>query len=193
MAVQLDTIREMAERVGTLHHLDVVDVEYQSSGRFRVLRIFIEKDAGERIRLANQRRISGAEQTQDRTDVELLSGVTHEDCSRFAHDFGALLDSEDPIPGSEYTLEISSPGLDRRLTKAADFSRFRGSLLKIQTFTPVRANRQWRGRLIAFADDQIHLDPSALKKKGKTKKVQDDAPVEIALSNVEKASLLVEF
>lgn len=193
MAVQLDTIRAMAERVAAQHHLEVVDVEYQGSGKFRVLRIFIEKDAAERAKLAAEMQASKAQGSARVVRPELLSGVTHEDCSLFAHDFGALLDAEDPIPGNEYTLEVSSPGLERKLTKIEDFVRFQGSLLKVQTFTPVRENRQWRGRLLSFADGLMQLDPSALKKKGKAKKVDDAAPVEISLSNVEKASLLAEI
>ena len=58
--------------------------------------------------------------------VELLSGVTHEDCAAFATDFGTLLDVEDVVPGAEYTLEVSSPGLERKLTRAEDFARFAG-------------------------------------------------------------------
>ena len=69
--------------------------------------------------------------------MELLSGVTHEDCATFAQDFGTVLDVEDLIPGAEYTLEVSSPGLERKLNKAEDYLRFQGSLVKLQTFTPV--------------------------------------------------------
>ena len=58
-----------------------------------------------------------------------------------------LLDVEDLIPGAEYTLEASSPGLDRKLSKPEDFERFAGSLVKVQTFEAIRNNRHWQGRM----------------------------------------------
>src|ERR1035441_10051057 len=70
--------------------------------------------------------------------LEQLSGITHEDCAGFSRDFGVLLDVEDLIPGAEYTLEASSPGLDRKLSRPEEFQRFLGSLVKIQTFEPDR-------------------------------------------------------
>ena len=81
--------------------------------------------------------------------VEQLSGVTHEDCAAFSRDFGVLLDVEDLVPGAEYTLEASSPGLDRKLSRAEDFERFEGCLVKVQTFEAIRNNRHWQGRLMA--------------------------------------------
>ena len=63
-----------------------------------------------------------------------LAGVTHGDCANFSREFGTILDVEDAVPGS-YTLEVSSPGLDRKLTKAADFARFAGSRMKLTTRT----------------------------------------------------------
>ena len=53
--------------------------------------------------------------------------MTHEDCADFSRDFGVLLDVEDLVPGAEYTLEASSPGLDRKLSRAEDFERFQGA------------------------------------------------------------------
>ena len=128
--------------------------------------------------------------------MEVLSGTTHEDCESFARDFGVVLDVEDLVPGAEYTLEVSSPGLERKLTRAADYQRFRGSLLKLQTFTPIGNNRHFTGRLTDFDGSTLALDLSAVKQKGKSKKnaavVGSDA-VEISLSNVEKANLVAEI
>jgi ribosome maturation factor RimP len=74
-----------------------------------------------------------------------------------------LLDVEDLVPGAEYFLEASSPGLDRKLSKPDDFARFSGSLVKIQTFEPVRNNRHWQGRLAAGnAPEAITLDLAAV-------------------------------
>jgi ribosome maturation factor RimP len=130
--------------------------------------------------------------------TEHLSGVTHEDCERFSHDFGTVIDVEDLVPGAEYTLEVSSPGLDRKLSRAADYERFRGSLVKLQTFQPVAGNRHWQGRLTAVDlnaanGGRITLD-SAIQAKGKAKKAAaGDAPVEIELANIEKAQLVPEL
>jgi len=189
MALNLDTIRATAERVAASHHLDVVDLEFQGAGKFRALRVFVEKNATERAKLAE----SGAENLPKGVPVEALSGVTHEDCATFAQDFGTVLDVEDLIPGAEYTLEVSSPGLDRKLAKPEDFTRFQGSLVKLKTFTPVNNNRQWQGRLTRFADGLLTIDLTATKQKGKGKKHLTEKIVEIPLANVEKANLVAEF
>ena len=125
--------------------------------------------------------------------VEMLSGVTHEDCAAFAQDFGTVVDVEDLIPGAEYTLEVSSPGLERKLSGAEDFARFQGSLVKLQTFTPINNNRQWQGRLIRFADNTATIDLSAIKQKGKAKKAAIEQTVDIPLANIEKANLVAEI
>jgi ribosome maturation factor RimP len=123
----------------------------------------------------------------------MLSGVTHEDCATFAQDFGTVLDVEDIMPGAEYTLEVSSPGLERKLFRPEDYSRFTGSLVKVQTFTPVNNNRNWQGRLTGFAENVLTLDLSAVKQKGKAKKAVTASAVEIPLANVEKAQLVAEI
>lgn len=187
MALQLDTIRATAERIAASHNLDLVDLEFQGGAKHRTLRIFIEKNALERAKLAE------VEDLPKEVPVERLSGVTHEDCTIFAQDFGTVLDVEDLIPGAEYTLEISSPGLERKLHKPEDFTRFEGSLVKLQTFTPVSNNRQWQGRLTKFSNGILTIDLSAVKQKGKARKTQTEQSVEIALSNVEKANLVAEI
>ncbi len=111
---------------------------------------------------------------EGKLSIEQLSGVTHEDCAEFSRDFGVLLDVEDLVPGTEYTLEASSPGLDRKLSKAEDFERFKGCLVKVQTFEPLRNNRHWQGRLIegpkGSADKAITLDTNAVKQNSKSRK-----------------------
>lgn len=190
MALNLDTIRVTAERVAASHHLDVVEVEFQGAGKFRALRVFVEKNAAERAKLAES---AGSEQLPKGVPTEMLSGVTHEDCATFAQDFGTVLDVEDLIPGAEYTLEVSSPGLDRKLTKPEDFARFQGSLVKLRTFTPVNNNKQWQGRLTRFADGLLTIDLTAIKQKGKSKKNTTGETVDIPLANVEKANLVAEI
>ena len=191
MAFDLDQIRSAAQRVATSHGLDVVDVEFQGGAKHRLLRIYIEKNATERARLAE----TVPPDAQSGTlSPEHLTGITHEDCQAFSTDFGMLLDVEDLIPGTaEYTLEVSSPGLDRRLTSRADFERFTGSLIKLRTFEPVSGNRHWQGRLIKIEGDSLTLDPAAGKQsKGKRKKAVEPH-VEMDLANVERANLVPEL
>jgi ribosome maturation factor RimP len=190
MSLKLDTIRATAQRVAASHNLDLVDIEFQGGGKFRTLRIFIEKNAVERAKLAEA---ANPEELPKGVPLETLSGVTHEDCALFAQDFGAVLDVEDLIPGAEYTLEVSSPGLERKLSSADDFTRFQGNLVKIQTFTPINNNRQWQGRLTRFADHTATLDLSAVKQKGKAKKAATEQTVDIPLANIEKANLVAEI
>jgi ribosome maturation factor RimP len=196
MAAKLDEIRKAAERVATSHGLDVVDLELSGPAKERVLRVFLEKNAQGREELKAQ--ISaGSEGLPERLiegklSIEQLSGVTHEDCQAFSRDFGVLLDVEDLVPGGEYTLEASSPGLDRKLTKAADFQRFTGCLVKVQTFEPIRNNRHWRGRLEAGSGRIIMLDLAAMHQNSKSRKAGVDK-VEIPLENIEKAELIPEI
>jgi ribosome maturation factor RimP len=208
MAVRLDAIRSAAERVAASHGLDVVDLEFAGSLKDRTLRIYLEKNAVERARL-RAKAAGGTEGLPGRLvegtlGVEQLSGVTHEDCAAFSRDFGVLLDVEDLVPGAAYTLEASSPGLDRKLSKPEDFHRFVGCLVKVQTFEPVRNNRHWQGRLIGF---QSPVAPAAAEKPGAPSIVIDLAgakqnskgrkagvsQVEIALGNIEKAHLVPEI
>lgn len=191
MALNLETIRTAAQRVAASHGLDVVDVEYRAGAKPRALCLFIEKNAEQRARLAAEADIS-----PEGVASEQLSGVTHEDCTAFSRDFGTLLDVEDLMPGTEYTLEVSSPGLDRKLHSIEDFRRFTGSLIKLQTFEPVAGNRHWQGRLTQVNAQAIMLDLNALKQKGKSRKTAAKAnqeQVEVAIGNIEKASLIPEF
>ena len=192
MALPLDTIRATADRVAGSHGLEVVDVEFAGGGKHRALRVFVEKNAEGRAALAQQA-ATNPEALPKGVPAELLSGVTHEDCEHFARDFGTVLDVEDLVPGSEYTLEVSSPGLERKLRGPADYERFKGSLVKLQTFTPVENNRQFTGRLTEFSGTDLTLDLSAVKQKGKARKTLTAQTVNIALSNVEKAHLVAEI
>ncbi len=210
MALQMETIRATADRVAASHQLEIVDLEFTGGAKHRCLRVFLEKDADSRARMAAQ--IEAQRETElaanpaghptasnrtarssQRVPVETLSGVSHDDCANFARDFGTVLDVEDLVPGAEYTLEVSSPGLERKLLKPADYQRFQGSLARIQTFTPVQSNRHFTGRLIAFDGTIITLDLSAVKQRSKASKLSASPNVEIPLANVEKAHLIAEI
>jgi ribosome maturation factor RimP len=217
MAVRVDAIRSAAARVAASHGLDLVDLELAGPSKERVLRVFLEKNAEGRARLKAaiaagdgdenlpERLVEEIQEGKLSPDrLEQLSGITHEDCAAFSRDFGVLLDVEDLVPGGEYTLEASSPGLDRKLTRLEEFQRFSGSLVKVQTFEPIRNNRHWQGRLTAVSQvsesrpgapedgETITLDLNAVKQNSKSRKA-GVSTVEIALANIEKAQLVPEF
>jgi len=108
---------------------ELTDLELRFSGRQGVLRLFIDRPAG----------------------------VGLDDCEKVSRAVSALLDVEDPIPG-RYYLEVSSPGLDRKLTKPAHFQRFTGETLKVQTRFPIEGRRRFRGRLLSADDKNIVLE-----------------------------------
>jgi len=164
MAAGIDKIREIAERIAQSSGLEVVDLELLGGGKARMLRVYIDRPGG----------------------------VTHEDCANFSREAGTIFDVEDAVPGGEYTLEVSSPGLDRKLSRRDDFERFTGSLVKIQTFEPIKNNRHWLGRLTTAAGETVSLDLNAVKQNSKARKTGVNT-VEIALSNVEKAQLVPEI
>ena len=196
MAVKLEEIRSAAARVAASHGLDLVDIELTGPAKERVLRVFLEKNAEGRAKL-KAAIAAGAEELPERLvegtlSVEQLSGITHEDCAEFSRDFGVLLDVEDLVPGAEYTLEASSPGLDRKLSRAEDFERFAGNLVKVQTFEPIRNNRHWQGRMSVGPGKAIMLDLNAVKQNSKSKKT-GVSTVEIEFDNIEKAQLVPEI
>jgi ribosome maturation factor RimP len=201
MAVTLEAIREAAERVAASHGLAVVDLEFTGSAKERVLRVFLEKNAAGRAQL-KAAIAAGAEGLPERLaegslNVEQISGVTHQDCAAFSRDFGVLLDVEDLVPGAAYTLEASSPGLDRKLSGPGDFERFVGCLVKISTLEPVRNNRHWQGRLVAGTGSPsttgtITLDLTAARQDRKSRRT-GVSTVEIALGNIERAQIVPEI
>ncbi len=202
MAVELEAIRAAAGRVAASHGLDVVDLEFAGTAKERTLRVFLEKNAEGRVLLKAQIEAGAGglpERLREGTlSVEQLSGVTHEDCAAFSRDFGVLLDVEDLVPGAAYTLEASSPGLDRKLSRLEDFERFRGCVVKVRTFEPVRNNRHWQGRLTKVEQDgaearrRIVLDLGAVRQNSKSRKTGLET-VEIALANIERAQLAPEI
>jgi ribosome maturation factor RimP len=174
MALDVERVREIAERVAASSGLEIVEIEFLGGGKARMLRVFLDKPA------------AGADP---------LAGVTHEDCANFSREFGTILDVEDVMPGS-YTLEVSSPGLDRKLTKAADFTRFIGSRVKLTTRQAVGAsnNRHFEGRLESFNDGWLTLDLSVASHKSRKKMgAAAGEKIEIEFANVEKANLVPEI
>jgi ribosome maturation factor RimP len=163
MALEIDRIRGIADRVASSSGLEVVEVELRGGGKARMLRIVIDKPAG----------------------------VTHEDCANLSREVGTILDVEDAISGA-YTLEVSSPGLDRKLIRPADYERFTGSRVKLTTQQPVNGNRHFEGRLESFKQGRLTLDLSAARKKRRPDQAAAEK-LEIDLANVEKANLVPEI
>jgi len=187
-------VRAIAERVAASSGLEVVDLEFHGGGKGRTLRVCIEKNAEGRRALEQQLAAAG-EQVPSPSSWDQLAGVTHEDCADYSRELGTILDVEDAVPGAGYLLEVSSPGLDRKLVKAADFERFSGNRVKIMTREPVNGNRHFDGRLRALGDGRIALEPQHESKKGKKRKEaeQNAQAIEIELSNIERARLVPEI
>jgi ribosome maturation factor RimP len=184
-------VREIAERVASSSGLEIVDIEYHGGGKGRVLRIFIEKNA-------EGRAASAEAPPAGVSSWDQLAGVTHEDCANFSRELGTILDVEDAVPGSGYLLEVSSPGLDRKLARPADFQRFAGSKAKLMTREPIAGNRHFEGRLLPSEGDLVRLQVET-GSKGTKKKLRQQpengagATLEIPLSNIERARLVPEF
>ncbi len=172
MAFDQAKLREIAERVAGSSGLEIVEIDFLGSGKHRMLRVFIDRP--------------GAVPSANHPD-----GVTHEDCTAFSREFGTIIDVEDAMPGGSYVLEVSSPGLDRKLSKAKDFDRFRGHRMKLTTREPVNNNQHFEGRLETFENGKLVLDLSAARRKMRPK--NGAASVEIELANVEKANLVPEI
>jgi ribosome maturation factor RimP len=149
--MELDRIRDAAERVARSLGMEVVDVEWKV-GKERFLRVFIDKP----------------------------EGVSHRDCEAVSNQFSVILDVEDLVPGPPYILEVSSPGLDRKLTKPAEFERFSGRLARITTNEPVENQKSFEGRLAGFADGKVRIEV-----KGRV--------IALPVEGIRKANLVVEF
>src|SRR5215813_12562749 len=139
MGLGIEKVREIAERVAASSGLEIVEIDLRGGGKARMLRIVIDKPAG----------------------------VTHEDCANLSREVGTILDVEDVVPGASYTLEVSSPGLDRKLLRPADYERFTGSRVKLTTRQPLNGNRHFEGKLESFHEGRLTLDVSPVRKKAR--------------------------
>jgi ribosome maturation factor RimP len=157
--MELETIREAAERVARSLDLEIFDVEWKI-GKQRLLRVYID-------------RLPGPQNPQG-------LGVTHKDCERVSEQLSVILDVEDLVPGPSYVLEISSPGLDRKLIKPADYERFVGRLAKIWLNEPIEKQAYLEGRLAGYAD-------------GVVKVTLRDRELAVPYAGIKKANLVVEL
>jgi ribosome maturation factor RimP len=126
-------IEEIAQRVAQPEGLEVVEVEVKGGGNQRLVRISIDKPAG----------------------------VTHGDCELVSQQVGTILDVEDVVPGGRYTLEVSSPGVERKLLKPKDYERFQGKKARIALREPRDGRRHWEGTLAGLDNGSIALETEA--------------------------------
>src|SRR5271169_2360691 len=161
--MDLDRIREAADRVARSLGLEIFDVEWKV-GKERFLRVYIDRlpDAANPGILGNG------------------PGVTHKDCERVSEQLSVILDVEDLVPGPAYVLEVSSPGLDRKLIKPADYERFAGRLAKIWLNEPVENSKVFEGRLAGYEEGNVKL---AVR----------DKEVAVPFAGIRKANLVVEI
>ena len=152
MLVDLEKIRAIAEQVAISEGLALVEVELKGGRTNLLLRIYIDKP----------------------------EGVSHADCQRVSEQVSAILDVEDPFLGS-YMLEVSSPGLDRKLVKPSDYLHFAGRRARVVLREPVDDQRVFEGCLAGFEAGRVRLDLGAGKLK------------ELELENISKARLVVEL
>lgn len=142
-------LRDLLEPAVAAVGCELVGIEYLPNGKQSLLRVYIDK----------------------------AEGVTVDDCSAVSYQVSGLLDVEDPVPGN-YTLEVSSPGLDRPLFQARDFERFAGQEVKIRMRFPIDGQRNFRGLLQGLQEQQVVIEG------------QDGKRVNLPLDQVEQARLI---
>lgn len=149
----LAKVTEIVERVAARENLEVVEIEVLGGGGNRLVRIYIDKEGG----------------------------VSHGDCENLSHQVGTIFDVEDVVPGDRYTLEVSSPGVERKLTKPRDFERFTGQKAKLMLKEPVNGSKRMDGTLAGLEDGAVKLE------------LEQGGTVSIALDRIDKANLKFEW
>ncbi|MHB1565411.1 MAG: ribosome maturation factor RimP [Acidiferrobacter sp.] len=114
-----------------------------------------------------------------RVYIEGPDGIDVEDCARVSRQLSALFDVEDPIPG-QYNLEVSSPGLDRPLSRPEDFARFVGAQIRVRTLVPVNGRRNFQGRLEGLSGECVVI-------------MADETSYDLALANIDRARLVPDL
>ncbi len=146
-----ERVRQLAEQAAIDHGVELVHAEVAGPDNHPVVRVFIDRPGG----------------------------VTHRDCSQISEQLGTVLDVEDFIHAA-YTLEVSSPGLERGLYRPADYERFAGHLAKIKSRDPVDGQRNFRGRIVGIDSDQVIFDD------------QTSGRVKVPIDGIVKANLEID-
>jgi ribosome maturation factor RimP len=147
-----EKVQALAEELAATLGLEIVLVEIKGSGTRPIVRTYIDRPGG----------------------------VTLEDCAHFSKRFSVVLDVEEPVPFS-YTMEVSSPGLDRPLVKEADFLRFTGKNGRVRTRCPVDGQKNFKGRILGVTQGRVELELAPGRKVG------------ISVQDIEKANLMIEI
>jgi ribosome maturation factor RimP len=149
-----EAIRRIADRVTAGRGYELVDLEVKREPRGHRVRLFVDKEGG----------------------------IGLDDLQSVSEEMSAILDAEDPVESS-YTLEVSSPGLDRPLRGETDYRRFLGRLARISSYEPVEGRRHWTGRLVSVEDGMVSLSLEH----------ENGAPARIPLDKIAHGRLEVEF
>jgi len=169
--VNLEKIRAAAERVARSEGLEVVDVEWKV-GKQRFLRVYIDRVPA----------LKSADGTSE-IAPDPYPKISHADCEKVSQQLSVILDVEELVNGPGYVLEVSSPGMDRALTKPADFERFTGRLAKVWTHEPVEQQTFLEGRIAGVQSGNVQLEL-----KGKVPRT-----IDVPFATIRKANLVVEF
>ena len=149
----IQRITELGEQAAFGTAIEIAEVQLRGAGRSRLLRIYIDKPGG----------------------------VTHGDCELISEKLGRLLDEQDAVPGESYTLEVSSPGLERKLIKPRDFERVVGQKVRLALREPIDGQTRFEGKLVRFAREALEVE------------IAPEHLVHVPLAQVQKANLKFEW
>jgi ribosome maturation factor RimP len=155
----IQRITELGERAALGTGIEIAEIQLRGAGKAPLLRVYIDRPGG----------------------IDKPGGVTHADCALISEKLGKLLDEEDAVPGDSYTLEVSSPGIDRKLSKPRDFERVVGQKIRVGVQEAIEGQKWFEGKLARLAEGMLELEtaPGHL--------------VRVPLGQVQKAKLKFEW
>jgi ribosome maturation factor RimP len=146
-------LTQLGEQAALGTPIEIVEIQLRGAGKSRLLRVYIDKPGG----------------------------VTHGDCELISERLGKLLDQEDAVPGDSYTLEVSSPGAERKLTRPRDFERVVGQKIRLAVRDAIEGQTRFEGKLTGFAAGTLEVE------------ITPEHLVRIPLDRVQKANLKFEW
>jgi ribosome maturation factor RimP len=155
-AEKIETVNrliELGEQAALGTPIEIVEIQLRGAGKSRLLRVYIDKPGG----------------------------VTHGDCELISERLGGLLDKEDTLLDEGYTLEVSSPGVERKLTRPRDFERVVGQKIRLTVRDAIEGQTRFEGKLTGFADRTLEVE------------IASEHRVRIPLDQVQKANLKFEW